>query len=108
LTCSAVQGYHAVWRRNNTLLYCEPDSNPSNSVAIAIAVSLIGGLLLLAAMALWVWLRMTLQLRPRWQRDKELKEHRKKGVPCGGPATIVVTDIECYSGGRVSAPLVWR
>eukprot|EP00775_Hariotina_reticulata_P004663 gene4663-4916_t len=96
--CHCLTGYHGVWQHNNTLLYCEPDQSNSNSMAIAIAVSLITGVLLLAAMALWVWLRMTLQLRPRWQREKELNEHRKKGMPCGGPATIVVTDIECYSG----------
>ncbi len=54
--------------------------------------------MLLAAAGLLVWLRMAVQLRPRWQREKELNENRKKGMPVGGPATIVVTDIEKYSG----------
>lgn len=33
----------------------------------------------------------------RWQREKELAKNRKKGMPAGCPASIVVTDIEKYS-----------
>jgi len=55
------------------------------------------GLLLLAAVGLLVWLRLVVQLRPKWQREKELLANRRKGVPCGAPATIVVTDIEQFS-----------
>jgi hypothetical protein len=75
-------------------------------VASLIEAMSVSGAMLLAAVALLVWMRMAVALRPRWRREKELHEHRKKGVPCGGPATIVVTDIEAYSGGAARYELV--
>eukprot|EP00878_Enallax_costatus_P040647 GHUV01046981.1.p1 GENE.GHUV01046981.1~~GHUV01046981.1.p1 ORF type:complete len:142 (+),score=21.19 GHUV01046981.1:273-698(+) len=55
------------------------------------------GLMLLLVVGLVVWLRVTVQLRRKWQREKELMKNRLKGVPNGGPASIVVTDVESYS-----------
>jgi hypothetical protein len=96
-----LQGFVEVWREAGTLLSCEPESPPSQPpwVQSLIEAMSVSGAMLLAAVALLVWMRMAVALRPRWRREKELAEHRKKGVPCGGPATIVVTDIEAYSGG---------
>lgn len=54
--------------------------------------------LLLAATSLIVWMKLTVQLRRKWQREKELKSNRLKGVPRGGPVAIVVTDVQGYSG----------
>jgi hypothetical protein len=97
---AALQGFRAVWLNNGTKLTCvaAPDAPPAWVTPVTALLCIIG-VLLLAGVALFVWLRMTVQLRPRWQREKELVENRKKGVPSGGPATIVVTDIERYSGG---------
>jgi len=54
--------------------------------------------MLLAAVALVVWLQMTVHLRRKWQREKELSRNRLKGVPTRGIVSIVVTDVEMYSG----------
>jgi hypothetical protein len=54
--------------------------------------------LLLAAVALLMWLKLTVQLRRRWLREKELQKNRLRGVPAEGSASIVVTDVESYSG----------
>jgi hypothetical protein len=89
-----------VWREGGTLLSCEPELPPRQPpwVQSLIEAMSVSGAMLLAAVALLVWMRMAVALRPRWRREKELNEHRKRGVPCGGPASIVVTDIEAYSG----------
>jgi hypothetical protein len=95
----APQGFRAVWLNNGTKLTClEAPEAAAAWVTPVTALLCIIGVLLLAGVVLFVWLRMTVQLRPRWQREKELVENRKKGVPSSGPATIVVTDIECFSG----------
>lgn len=93
------QGYAPSWSQNNTLLTCLPKSysNTLSPTVITAITASAAGVLLLAAVGLLVWLRLAVQLRPRWQREKELAAHRKMGVPCGSPATIVVTDIEHYS-----------
>jgi hypothetical protein len=94
-----LQGFRAAWLSNGTKLTCiaAPGAAPAWVTPVT-ALLCIVGVLLLAGVALFVWLRMTVQLRPRWQREKELVENRKKGVPSGGPATIVVTDIAGFSG----------
>lgn len=102
--CVAVlQGYHDVWSNDHTTLSCKldtPSKMPEWVMPIAVVLS-VTGFMLLAAVALMVWLRMTVSLRKRWQRDKELMRSRLKGVPNGGPASIVVTDVEGYSGEMV-------
>ncbi|WIA32818.1 hypothetical protein OEZ86_006000 [Tetradesmus obliquus] len=108
--CRCLEGHRAVWLNNGTKLTCEamPDA-PAAWVTPVTALLCVIGVALLAAVGLFVWLRMTVQLRPRWQREKELAENRKKGVPSGGPATIVVTDIECFSElMTINAPLATR
>ncbi|WIA42187.1 hypothetical protein OEZ86_009450 [Tetradesmus obliquus] len=97
--CRCFSGFVEVWCQGGTQLTCEPESPPSQppwvrSLIEAVAAS---GAMLLAAAALLVWMRLAVALRPRWRREKELAEARRRGVPCGGPATIVVTDIEAYS-----------
>lgn len=92
-----LQGYAPSWSQNNTLLTCTPKSFALPVGTITAIVSGVAGLLLLAAVGLLVWLRLVVQLRPKWQREKELLANRRKGVPCGAPATIVVTDIEDFS-----------
>lgn len=95
-----LQGHHAVWSANNTILDCEPDASdllPAWVIPIAVVVCL-SGILLLVAVGLLVWLKLTVQLRRKWQREKELNTNRLKGVPNGGTAAIVVTDVEKYSG----------
>lgn len=95
-----LQGFHAVWSANNTVLVCKPDATddlPPWVIPIAVVVCLTG-ILLLAAVGLLVWLKLTVQLRRKWLRDKELNNNRLKGVPNGGSAAIVVTDVEKYSG----------
>jgi hypothetical protein len=97
LLVACLQGYTAEWSQNGTQLTCTPKKTSLSSTAIMAIAASAAGALLLAAVALLVWLRLTVQLRPRWQREKELLANRKKGVPCDAPASIVVTDIEHYS-----------
>ncbi|KAF6255371.1 hypothetical protein COO60DRAFT_215437 [Scenedesmus sp. NREL 46B-D3] len=108
--CSCLEGFRAVWLSNGTKLTCVAAADPAPSWVIPVTALLcVLGALLLAGVALFVWLRMAVQLRPRWQREKELVENRKKGVPSGCPATIVVTDIERYSElMQLNAPLATR
>ncbi|WIA12661.1 hypothetical protein OEZ85_006309 [Tetradesmus obliquus] len=108
--CRCLEGFRAVWLSNGTRLTCEAMPGTAAAwVTPVTALLCVIGVALLAAVGLFVWLRMTVQLRPRWQREKELAENRKKGVPSGGPATIVVTDIECFSElMTINAPLATR
>lgn len=93
------QGYHEVWSNNRTVLSCEHDVYALPSWVVPLAATLFAaGCLLLAAVALLVWLKLTVQLRRRWLREKELQKNRLRGVPAEGSASIVVTDVESYSG----------
>lgn len=87
------------------MLSCKPMPRPQKPpwVQSLIEAMSVSGAMLFAAVGLLVWLRVVVQLSPRWRREKELQQHRKQGMPCGGPATIVVTDIERYSGDWASA-----
>lgn len=104
-----LQGYHAVWSQGGTVLECIQDTKAILApwfIPTAVVVSFIV-LSILIAVALMVWLRMTVQLRRKWQREQELMKNRLKGVPNGGPASIVVTDVESYSGAAwKSGPLL--
>eukprot|EP00775_Hariotina_reticulata_P007249 gene7249-7462_t len=78
---------------------CERDAVeqiPSWGVPLIAGLSVLG-VLLLAAAALMVWFRMAVQLKNKWQRNKELDKHRQLGVPKQGLVSIVVTDVESYS-----------
>lgn len=66
-------------------------------VPIAVVLSVVGAMLVAVA-ALLVWFRLAVQIKTKWQREQELTKHRQLGVPSSGLATIVVTDIEQYSG----------
>lgn len=92
-----MQGFHAVWKSNR--LTCQPEAStyPVWVVPIAVVLSVVG-CMLLAAAGLLVWFRMAVQLRMRWHREQEIRVHKKLGMPSTGLATIVVTDIEQYSG----------
>lgn len=92
-----LQGYAPKWTFNDTVLTCTPKSSALPASAIISIAASVAGALLLAAVGLLVWLRLTVQLRPKWQREKQLLANRKKGVPCGTAASIVVTDVEQYS-----------
>lgn len=96
LTCW-LQGYAPRWTLNDTVLTCTPKSSSLPASAIISIAASAAGALLLAAVGLLVWLRLTVQLRPKWQREKQLLANRKKGVPCGAAASVVVTDVEQYS-----------
>lgn len=93
------QGFQETWDKNTTSLACIPNTAtaPEWLPSVIAALSVFGSLLLLVA-ALLVWFRMAVQLRSKWQREKELNKHRQLGVPQGCLATIVVTDVEHYSG----------
>eukprot|EP00775_Hariotina_reticulata_P011161 gene11161-11311_t len=96
--CKCLKGFHEIWDKNTTALACIPDTStaPEWLTALIATLSVFGFLLLMAA-ALLVWFRMAVQLRNKWHREKELNRHRQLGVPQGGLATIVVTDVEQYS-----------
>lgn len=95
-----MQDYNAIWSQNNTVLACVHTTStvlPPWLIPLAVVFSFLLVTLMTAA-ALVVWLRVKVLLRRRWQREKELLKNRLKGVPNGGPASIVVTDVESYSG----------
>lgn len=99
----SVQGYQAVWSNNSTVLKCEPSQGSVLApwfIPTAVIATVIG-ICLLGAVGLLVWLRVTILLRWKWQRERDLLKYRQKGVPNGGPATIVVTDVEGYSGAHI-------
>lgn len=101
LTCptAMLQGFTEVWSDAHTVLTCEPAANtmPAWVIPTAATVTTIG-IIFLAIVALLAWYRIAVQLRRRWQREKEVLLCRQKGVPNGGQASIVVTDVEGYSG----------
>eukprot|EP00775_Hariotina_reticulata_P011159 gene11159-11309_t len=97
--CQCLAGYKEEWQVNQTVLVCVPETPkrlPDWVVPVAVAMSVVGMFLVVAA-ALLVWFRMALRLRSKWQRERELAEHRQRGLPQGCQATIVVTDVEQYS-----------
>lgn len=99
--CTA-QGFSEQWSKNHTVLTCVAKRGSGTAllpwVAPVAAVFSVLGLLFLVAIAFAVSLGRAARLRRRWKRDKQLLRDRQKGVPAGGPATIVVTDVESYSG----------
>eukprot|EP00878_Enallax_costatus_P034977 GHUV01038930.1.p1 GENE.GHUV01038930.1~~GHUV01038930.1.p1 ORF type:complete len:265 (+),score=38.87 GHUV01038930.1:1390-2184(+) len=98
--CKCLGGYQAIWSHNKTVLKCVLDTHNVLApwfIPTAVITTFIG-ICLLGAVALLVWLKVTVQLRLKWQRERDLLKYRQKGVPNGGPATIVVTDVESYSG----------
>jgi len=75
------QGYHSTWAKDHDRMTCEKDAAeqmPSWGVPLIAGLSVLG-VLLLAAAALLVWFRMAVQLKNKWQRDKELNRHRQLG-----------------------------
>lgn len=67
---------------------------------LIIALSVVVGLLLLALLAFaTVSARMRMRWRPAALRRVQLMAKRAKGPPREGRVTVVVTDIEGYSGG---------
>jgi hypothetical protein len=99
LLALCLQGFQESWDKNTTSLACIPDTAkaPEWLPSLIAALSVFGCLLLVVA-ALLVWFRMAVQLRNKWHREKELNRHRQLGVPQGCLASIVVTDVEHYSG----------
>jgi len=100
------QGYSVEWTDNGTVLACHTPSaekksrEPPWAKPIAAGVSS-ASFTAMVGIALMVRLKMTGQLRRKWQREKELDKNRQKGVPTEGLVTIVVTDVERYSGRSV-------
>jgi len=100
------QGYSVEWTGNGTVLACHTTSaekksrEPPWAKPIAAGVSS-ASFTAMVGIALMVRLKMTGQLRRKWQREKELDKNRQKGVPTEGLVTIVVTDVERYSGWSV-------
>lgn len=101
LSALYAQGYVAVWSQNDTSMSCEPVGTPYPPAwlkAMALTLTIVG-IPTVSTLGALFWYKTRVQLRRRWQRERELMKHRAKGVPSGGPATIVVTDVEGYSGG---------
>jgi hypothetical protein len=101
--CRCLSGFREVWTRNGTHLACEanPKSQPLPPWAW-VFVALGAVLAVLAAAILSLGSRLVL-FRTRWAREMELKRKRARGSPKGGGTiSVVVTDIEGYSGGEVT------
>lgn len=94
------QGYVAVWSRNGTIMSCEsaPERTTPKWVNGVGAGMSSGGFWVLVALGSLVWYKHRVQFRRKWQRERELMKDRGRGVPSGSAATIVVTDVEGYSG----------
>lgn len=45
-----------------------------------------------------------MRYQPRWLRHQEVRRKRAMGPPCGGPCSIVVTDMEGYSEMMSASP----
>ncbi|KAF8059749.1 CSN6 [Scenedesmus sp. PABB004] len=110
--CTCLTGFDELWLQDGTLLVCLPQPPPPARppwLAGVIEAAAVAGSLLLASAALLAWLRTAVALRPRWRREQELAAHRAAGMPAGGPASLVVTDIESYSELMASnAPLATK
>jgi uncharacterized membrane protein YgcG len=79
----------------------EPHRLDPTIVKIIAALSVICGLLLFVfALYVGLSLRDKKRWRPQFQRALNLMSRRAKGPPVEGAVTVVVTDIEGYSGGR--------
>jgi hypothetical protein len=57
------------------------------------------GSVLVLAIATWQGVRLC--YKPSWVREREMSKKRKKPVPTSGQISIVVTDIENYSGASL-------
>eukprot|EP00775_Hariotina_reticulata_P004431 gene4431-4686_t len=103
--CKCLPGYTEEWTASGAVLTCIESSEavvptksrePSWAKPIAAGVSS-ASFTAMVGIALVVRLKMTGQLRRKWQREKELDKNRQRGVPTEGLISIVVTDVEGYS-----------
>jgi hypothetical protein len=95
--CSCLAGSTPQWSRGGTRLQCVPAAGIPAWGWVLVAVAAM--LTVLGAAALALGSRWEL-MRSRWLREAELKRKRAEGMPAGGARlTVVVTDVEGYSGG---------
>lgn len=98
--CACLEGFVAEWTRGDTHLTCKPARSgavPPWTWAV-VALGAVG--LLLAGALLCVGSRWVL-FKSRWLREAELRRKRAKGLPrAGAQFSVVVTDIEGYSGAH--------
>ncbi len=106
--CKCLAGYREVWSRNDTHLQCELVPRSAALPAWAYVFVALGVVLALLAAAIALVGSRWVLFRSRWAREMELKRKRAKGLPkSGGAVSIVVTDIEGYSGARLGGDRVW-
>jgi hypothetical protein len=97
--CRCLPGFNERWSRNRTLLTCEPIPKSAVLPAWMWVLVALGVVLALLAGAIALLGSRWVLFRSRWAREMELKRKRARGPPkSGGPVSIVVTDIEGYSG----------
>jgi hypothetical protein len=94
--CVCLEGHKAVWSRDGTVMRCEYTRTLSASMWVLVGL---GAAIALLALSLLLLSRRLLLFRSRWLREAELKRKRRLGVPKDGAnVSIVITDIEAYSG----------
>jgi hypothetical protein len=98
--CSCMHGWKDAWSADGTVLACVPDRQLLEPWAWVL-VALAGVLFLLCAALLLVASRWVL-FRSRWVREAELRRKRARwgSLKAGARLSVVVTDIEGYSGER--------
>jgi hypothetical protein len=97
--CTCLAGYQETWTRNRTRLSCDAARAAPLPPWTWVLVAL-GAVLALLAVSIAMLGSRLLLFRSRWAREIELKRKRARGPPKGGGViSVVVTDIEGYSGG---------
>jgi hypothetical protein len=99
--CSCVQGYREQWGEGGTALTCASDRGPLAAWAWALVA--LGGALLLLAAALALAAGRWVLLRSRWAREAELQRKRARwgALKAGARVSVVVTDINGFSGEKL-------
>jgi hypothetical protein len=98
--CRCLPGFYERWSNNDTQLTCEAVARGAMLPAWTWVLVALGVVLALLAGAIALLGSRWVLFRSRWAREMELKRKRARGPPkSGGPVSVVVTDIEGYSGG---------
>ena len=92
---ACLQGFHPGPESNSSYLHCVHDEG-KGWVQQAIWGGVAFGMFLVLAIAVWQAIRLC--FTPRWMRERDMRKKRKRPLPVSGQVSIVVTDIENYSG----------
>jgi hypothetical protein len=96
--CACLHGYREQWGEGGTVLVCVPDRSLLEPWAWVLVA--LGGVLFLFMCALVLVASRWVLFRSRWLRDADLRRKRARwgSLKPGARLSVVVTDVEGYSG----------